>query len=75
MATFLTADRIWSVPLERVADDATGLSWSAEDSVAGSVGYLIQAVDDGGNVALASGKGTYLETPRYDLYLPITLRK
>jgi len=75
--TFITADRIWSIPLERDMNDPSGQSWNGiAENVPPDARYILQAVDNSGNVGVAALKGDYipLNADITFLYLPIVLR-
>jgi hypothetical protein len=78
--TFITPSEIWSVPLDQNLNDPNRTNWQGvTENVPEDARYIVQVVDDAGNVALASGKGDYIPLniaadPLGPLYLPFVLR-
>jgi hypothetical protein len=76
--TFITPDQVWSVPLEPDLNDPSGRSWMGTTSdIPSDARYVLQAVDEAGNVALAMNKGDYipLNSEIRFVYLPLVLRE
>jgi len=75
----LSLDRglVWSVPLERDLNDPAGQRWiGSAPNIPANARYVLQAVDEAGNVALAMNKGDYIPL-NYEtqfIYLPVVLR-
>ena len=75
--TFITPERIWSVPLEPDYNDPSGQRWLGSTSdIPANARYVLQAVDEAGNVAMAMNKGDYipLNSEIRFVYLPVVLR-
>ena len=75
--TFITPEQIWSVPLEPDFNDPGGQSWLGSTSnIPPGAHYVLQAVDEAGNVAMAMNKGDYipLNSEIRFAYLPLVLR-
>jgi hypothetical protein len=75
--TFITPERIWSVPLEPDYNDPSGQRWLGSTSdIPPNARYVLQAADEAGNVAMAMNKGDYipLNSEIRFVYLPVVLR-
>ncbi len=75
--TFVTPERIWSVPLERDYTDLNRTRWLGyTDGVPENVSFILQAVDNSGNVAIGATKGGFinLSTGHNFIYLPLVIR-
>ncbi|MFN2109653.1 MAG: hypothetical protein ACK2UI_08335, partial [Anaerolineae bacterium] len=76
--TFITPERIWSIPLVRDPNDPSGQHWTgAVEDIPPDARYVLQAVDEAGNVAMAMNKGDYipLNSEIRFVYLPLVLRE
>jgi hypothetical protein len=76
LVTFFEPGRIWSADLTQDLSDASGLTWSGTiDGVMLNSDFIVQAVDNAGNMTQYSTKGGYLEAPpAIQLYLPLVFK-